>query len=179
MIGLVELAQRYVSLSAELEETRSAMRAALMNGSDRNPTNAGSSGPPNKGMDREAVLAQSKAADERVLALLREKPMRPSEIARATQGKLSTNARAPAKTAQARRSRARGGRLAPRQTLRGRRRFDGEGRGRTSGARRRHMPAMAHFHRGIEFARRVAAHSARVVQGKEGNNVGRSIGMSN
>ena len=37
MIGLVELAQRYVSLSAELEETRRAMRAALMNGSDRNP----------------------------------------------------------------------------------------------------------------------------------------------
>ena len=37
MIGLVELAQRYVSLSAELDETRSAMRAALMNGSDRNP----------------------------------------------------------------------------------------------------------------------------------------------
>ena len=90
MTGLVELAQRYVSLSAELEETRSAMRAALMNGSDRNPTNAGSSGPPNKRTDRESVLAQSKAADERVLALLREKPMRPSEIVRATQGKLST-----------------------------------------------------------------------------------------
>ena len=90
MIGLVELAQRYVSLSAELEETRNAMRAALMNGSDRNPTKAGSSGPPNKGTDRERVLAQSKEADERVLALLREKPMRPSEIVRATQGKLST-----------------------------------------------------------------------------------------
>ena len=70
MTGLVELAQRYVSLSAELEETRSAMRAALMNGSDGNPTTAGSSGPPNKGTDREGVLAQSKAADERVLALL-------------------------------------------------------------------------------------------------------------
>jgi hypothetical protein len=89
-MDLVALAQRYVSLSAELEETRSAMRAALMNGSDGNPTTAGSSGPPNKGMDREAVLAQSKAADERVLALLREKPMRPSEIAKATRGKLST-----------------------------------------------------------------------------------------
>jgi DNA-binding IclR family transcriptional regulator len=41
-------------------------------------------------MDREAFLAQSKAADERVLALLREKAMRPSEIVRATHGKLST-----------------------------------------------------------------------------------------
>jgi DNA-binding IclR family transcriptional regulator len=41
-------------------------------------------------MDREALLAQSKAADERVLALLREKPMRPSEIAKATRAKLST-----------------------------------------------------------------------------------------
>jgi hypothetical protein len=57
MAGLVELAQWYVSLSAELEETRSAMRAVLMNGSDRNPTKAGSSGPPNKGTDREGVLA--------------------------------------------------------------------------------------------------------------------------
>jgi DNA-binding IclR family transcriptional regulator len=41
-------------------------------------------------MDREAILAQSEAADGRVIALLREKPMRPSEIVRATQGKLST-----------------------------------------------------------------------------------------
>jgi hypothetical protein len=41
-------------------------------------------------MDREAFLAQSKAADERVLALLRGRPMRPSEIVWATQGKLST-----------------------------------------------------------------------------------------
>jgi hypothetical protein len=89
-MDLVALAHRYVSLYAELEETRSAMRAALMNGSDGNPTTAGSSGPPNKGMDREAVLAQSKAADERVLALLRERAMRPSEIAKATRGKLST-----------------------------------------------------------------------------------------
>jgi hypothetical protein len=41
------------------------------------------------------------------------------------------------------------------------------------------MAAMAHFHRGLDFARRVAADSARGVQGKEGNNVGKSIGMSN
>jgi hypothetical protein len=90
MIGLVELAQRYVALSAELEATRNAMRHALTNGSDVNPTRAGSSGPPNKGMTREALLAQSKAVDDRVLALLREKPMRPSDIARATGGKVST-----------------------------------------------------------------------------------------
>ena len=66
------------------------MRAALMNGSDGNTTKAGSAGLPNKGMDREAILTQSKAADERVLALLREKPMRPSETARVTRAKLST-----------------------------------------------------------------------------------------
>ena len=90
MIGLVELAQRYVSLSAELEETRNAMRAALLNESNENPTKAGLSGPPNTRINREAFLAQSKAADERVLVLLREKPMRPSEIVRATQAKLST-----------------------------------------------------------------------------------------
>jgi hypothetical protein len=90
MVGLVELAQMYISLSAELEATRSAMRSALMNGSDGNPTKAGSAGPPNKGVDRDAFLAQSRAADELVLALLREKPMRPSEIAKATRAKLST-----------------------------------------------------------------------------------------
>ena len=90
MIGLVQLAEKFVALSAELEETRNAMRDARTNGSDRNATRAGSSGPPNKGIDRDAVLAQSKAADERVLALLREKPMRPSEIAEAMQGNLST-----------------------------------------------------------------------------------------
>jgi hypothetical protein len=90
MVGLVELAQRFVALSAELEQTRNAMRDALANGSDGNPTRAGSSGPPNKGMNREEFLAQSKAVDERVLALLREKPMKASDIARATRGKLST-----------------------------------------------------------------------------------------
>jgi hypothetical protein len=37
-----------------------------------------------------ALMAQSKAADERVLALLREKPMKAGEIARATRGKLDT-----------------------------------------------------------------------------------------
>jgi hypothetical protein len=84
MTGLVELAQRYVALSAKLEETRNAMRDARTNGSDRNATRAGSSGPPNKGMDREAFLAQSKAMDEQVLALLREKPMKVGDIARAT-----------------------------------------------------------------------------------------------
>ena len=90
MIGLVELARKFVALSAELEATRNAMRAALLDRSDGNPTTAGSTGPHKKGMDREAILAQSKAADGRVIALLRDKPMRPSEIARATQGKLST-----------------------------------------------------------------------------------------
>jgi hypothetical protein len=50
----------------------------------------GLSGPPNKGTNREAFLAQSKPADERMLALLREKPMRTGDIARATSGKLST-----------------------------------------------------------------------------------------
>jgi hypothetical protein len=38
MIGLVELAQKFVALSAELEATRNAMRAALLDRSDGNPT---------------------------------------------------------------------------------------------------------------------------------------------
>jgi hypothetical protein len=40
-------------------------------------------------MNREAFLAQ-KAVDERVLALLREQPMKSGDTARATRGKLST-----------------------------------------------------------------------------------------
>jgi hypothetical protein len=48
MTGLVELAQRYVPLSAELEGTRNAMRNALANGSDGNHTRAGSSARPTR-----------------------------------------------------------------------------------------------------------------------------------
>jgi hypothetical protein len=45
-------------------------------------------------MNREAFPTQSKAADERVLAL-REKPMKADDIARATRGKLSTTLERP------------------------------------------------------------------------------------
>ena len=48
----------------------------------------------------------------------------------------------------------------PRQTLRCRRHSDGGGGGRASGARRRHMPAVANSNRGFNFARRAVARSA-------------------
>jgi hypothetical protein len=51
----------------------------------------------------------------------------------------------------------------PGQTLRCRRRFDGGGGGRTSGARRHRMHAMANSYRGFNFTRRAVARSARVV----------------
>jgi hypothetical protein len=38
---LVALAQRHIWLFSELEDTRNAICAALMNGSDGNPTRAG------------------------------------------------------------------------------------------------------------------------------------------
>ena len=51
----------------------------------------------------------------------------------------------------------------PGRTLRCRRRSDGGGGGRASGARRPRMPAMANSYRGVNFARRAVARSARAV----------------
>jgi hypothetical protein len=92
---LVVLAEKFLSLSNELEAVRNAMRAALANGADPShvrPTHAGKR--PGKKTeakakpahpDRATVLAKSAAADEALLALLKEKPgARPTEIAEAT-----------------------------------------------------------------------------------------------
>jgi hypothetical protein len=73
---------------------------------------------------------------------------------------------------------AKGAGGSPRRTLRCRRRSDGGGGGGASGARRRRLRAVAHSHRGLDFARRAAAYSARVVRRKEGVHVHRSVWMS-
>ena len=43
------------------------------------------------------------------------------------------------------------------------------------GARRHRMPAMANSYRGVDFARRAVASSARAVPRKEGNGLGCSV----
>jgi hypothetical protein len=90
MKALVELAERYLTLTRELEETRSAMKAILMNGAgDEQPR-------PTQGSLRKAAsqsqgrFVNARAADEQVLALLRTRPMRSVEIVKATSGKTST-----------------------------------------------------------------------------------------
>jgi hypothetical protein len=66
-----------------------------------------------------------------------------------------------------------------RQTLRCRRHSDGGGGSRACGARRRCMNAMANSHRGVNFARRAVARSAGAVPGKEGDDLGCSVWVSN
>jgi hypothetical protein len=94
MIGgdLVSLAQRLVELDREAAEVRAKMKQILLNGADPEPRptsaeRSGAKGPPSKA----AVMAQAQAADEQVIALLKEKPgTRTGEIARATGAKGTT-----------------------------------------------------------------------------------------
>jgi hypothetical protein len=87
---LVELANRFVSLSTQLEETRNLMRQALANGAGVapvRPTPAG--GKPGK-MSRAETVASAKEAEREIAALLKERPMRTAEIAAATSSRTST-----------------------------------------------------------------------------------------
>jgi hypothetical protein len=104
--GLIELAQKYVALTAELEATRAAI--AMEVASDRSlqvlapdphpqPRKANGAGKgharPTRGRRRPSkaeVDAQSRATDERMIGLLRQKSMRLSEITQALQAKSTT-----------------------------------------------------------------------------------------
>jgi predicted Rossmann fold nucleotide-binding protein DprA/Smf involved in DNA uptake len=77
---LVELARRYVDLNSQLEEVRNAMRVALANGADPSPPHP----------TQRSLRDRARAADEQVVALLREKPMRANEIVTAMSAKTST-----------------------------------------------------------------------------------------
>jgi DNA invertase Pin-like site-specific DNA recombinase len=83
MPDLVALAQQYVETSEQLETIRNAMRAALANGHDvgkealkPRPTPARPS--------RAERMATARAAETRMIELLKERPMGPTEIAKAT-----------------------------------------------------------------------------------------------
>jgi hypothetical protein len=112
---LVELAQRYVSLTAQLESVRNQMRKALANGADllparptKPPVSGGRTTKPHKSKSRAAVrakrpesrpkpssrdevMARAVLADEAVMTLVRSRPgVRTGEIARSTQAKSTT-----------------------------------------------------------------------------------------
>jgi predicted Rossmann fold nucleotide-binding protein DprA/Smf involved in DNA uptake len=103
---LTELAKQYVSLTAQLEEVRNAMRAVLANGlggdpePPANPTRAGkrpgkttkttAQSHRAKHLRRDEVIQEAKRADEQVIALLRNEPMRLAKLAEATGQKQTT-----------------------------------------------------------------------------------------
>jgi hypothetical protein len=105
MVGLAELAQRYVSLSAELEATRAAIaiEVSSRNGAGPNPAPRKANGAGNararptrraaRPGTRRSTLANAATAEEKLVSLLKDKTMSQAEIARATGSPLSTTAR--------------------------------------------------------------------------------------
>jgi hypothetical protein len=84
---LVELATRYVRLTGELEETRSAMRVALADGHggeiEARPTKPRPK-TPGKGLPRAEIMARSAKADVQMIAILRARALKPGELIRET-----------------------------------------------------------------------------------------------
>ena len=79
MTDLCALAQRYVELATKIENVRREMLSCLANGAGSEPA----AHPTPRGA-RRVLPAQAKDADETVLALLKAKSMKQSEIATAT-----------------------------------------------------------------------------------------------
>ena len=86
--GLVDLAERFVRLSSELDATRDAMRRLLLNGSGDTPAAPFVQARSKPGTHPNAKVAQ--AAEERILELLKTRPMKMAEIVAATEAKQST-----------------------------------------------------------------------------------------
>jgi hypothetical protein len=91
MSDLRGLAERYVALSGQLEETRRAMLACLTNGA-RETAKAPFSRPtrPALGGRRNANGIAARAAEAQIIERLRERPMGTAELARATGAKVVT-----------------------------------------------------------------------------------------
>jgi uncharacterized membrane protein len=93
MSAKVELAQRFVRPSGELDLTRDAMRLLLLNGAggaSKNPTPARRPGAKRPQSNRPKPLPAARA-EETILALLRSSPgLRTAAIAKATAAQRST-----------------------------------------------------------------------------------------
>jgi uncharacterized membrane protein len=85
MTDLCALAQRYVELATKIENVRREMPSCLANGAGSAPA----AHPTPRGA-RRVLPAQAKDADETVLALLKAKSMKQSEIAQATEAAATT-----------------------------------------------------------------------------------------
>jgi uncharacterized membrane protein len=101
MADLVALATAYIEAAGKLEETKTALKAALMNGAGdaaASPSSVARSRRPGRAKkaaslrarwaqtasgERSRVLERSAEMDEKVLALLKVKPMKNAEIAKA------------------------------------------------------------------------------------------------
>jgi|SRR5580704_1822706 predicted transcriptional regulator len=79
---LLALAAKYVALTGEIEDVRRAMLACLANGAGdaHRPTSAGRPGA-KKGSQPSHKTVMAAQAEERILELIREKPLRMTEIA--------------------------------------------------------------------------------------------------
>ena len=91
--NLVELAQRFVRLSGELDSTRDAMKRLLLNGAggpSENPTPARRPGAKRPRSSRPKTVAAAQV-EETILELLRSSPgLRTAAIAKATAAQRST-----------------------------------------------------------------------------------------
>jgi hypothetical protein len=89
---LVELAQRFVRLSGELDATRAAMKRLLLNGAEpsQNPTLARRPGAKRPQSSRRKMVAAAQV-EEMILGLLRSSPgLRTAAIAKAMAAQRST-----------------------------------------------------------------------------------------
>jgi uncharacterized membrane protein len=95
-VGLLELATKYVSLTAELEETRRAMRALLGNGAEGEPANdpprptKRAARPARASGKRARALRAAAKAEEAIVDLLKGRPMRQAELIKATSASPTT-----------------------------------------------------------------------------------------
>jgi hypothetical protein len=82
MSDLRTLAEKFVRLSTEIEETRTAMLACLTNGADPRPFSPAVR--PRLGGRQKANVIAAREAEAQVIERLRERPMGTAELARAT-----------------------------------------------------------------------------------------------
>jgi hypothetical protein len=90
--GLVELARRFVACNDELESLREQIKLAVVNGAGESPlrpTPPARSKPSGSQSSHPNALA-AKEAEEKILGLLRERPMKMGEITAAMAAKQST-----------------------------------------------------------------------------------------
>jgi hypothetical protein len=90
--NLIQLAERYVRLSGELDATRDAMKRVLMNGGGESlPVRPSSPAARRAAGQRHPKAIAAAKIDEKIIGLLKDRPgMKVGDLARATDSKTST-----------------------------------------------------------------------------------------